>query len=673
MSSTDAKPAGSEPDPGLPQLRTLLRQQNFAAALAAAQSLLPDDPTSRELLLSMAVAQRFLGHVPEALATLAELERHHPDFSRLYEERGNCYAALRQAPQAIDAFLQAIGRNHALVASWSMLEGLYRLTGQPGNSAAAAGELATLRRQPPEVVTATALFVDGDLDRAEPMVRAFLLQRGDDIEGMRLLARIGMARQVYDDPELLLAALLDIAPDYHAARGEYAETLIEQQKFAAARTQLEQLARVDAANRGHYQGLYATASVGLGEHEQAIRLYGELLQGVAADADLHLSIAHALKTLGRRDEAIESYRKAAASRPGFGDAYWSIANLKTYRFTDDELARLRAYMADTALATVDRFHVCFALGKALEDRGEYAESFSCYQQGNALKRAASNYRAELIENNTARQIEVCTAAFFGRHRDSGTPDRDPIFIVGLPRAGSTLLEQILASHSQVEGTQELANIQQTVNNLRGRDPDPSNPRYPRVLNEMDTAEFRRLGEQYLEATRVYRSSGKPRFIDKMPNNFRHLGLIRLMLPNAKIIDARREPMACCFSNYKQLFARGQEFTYSFEDIARYYRTYLELMAHWDRVLPGWVLRVQHEDVVDDLEGNVRRILDFCGLEFEPACVEFHKTQRSVRTASSEQVRQPINREGLEQWRHFEPWLDPLKAALGDALNRYRES
>jgi hypothetical protein len=251
------------------------------------------------------------------------------------------------------------------------------------------------------------------------------------------------------------------------------------------------------------------------------------------------------------------------------------------------------------------------------------------------------------------------------------PNPDPIFIVGLPRSGSTLIEQILASHSKVEGTQELAIVQQIVGNLRGRDPDLNNPRYPRILLQMQPEEFRTLGAQYLAASGIYRS-GKPFFIDKMPNNFRHLGLIHLMLPNARIIDARREPMACCFSNLKQLFANGQEFTYGIEDIARYYRTYLELMRHWDRVLPGRVLRVYHEDVVDDLESNVRRLLDFCGLEFEPACIEFHKTVRSVRTASSEQVRQPLYREGLDQWKHFEPWLKPLKNALGDALSHYRD-
>ena len=671
MDSTDTITAPAATAAEIPQIRALLRQKKFAEALAAGQSLLARVPEHRDALLFVAIAQRYLGRVADALKMLEDLERHHPRFSRLHEERGHCYVVMRQAPQAIEAFVVAVSINNALPASWSMLEGLYRMTGQADNTAMAASQMATLRNIPPEVVTATGLFLDGDLDVAEPMVRTYLLQHGDHVEAMRLLARIGIARKVFDDAELLLAAVLELAPDYRAARAEYAEVLIELHRYAEARRELERLMHEDPHNRLYYQGLYATACVGLGEHERAIGLYQELLRGTPADADVHLSIAHAQKTLGQRDEAIASYRRAAASRPGFGDAYWSLANLKTYRFTADELERLRALQADPAIGAVDRFHLCFALGKALEDQGSFAESFRYYELGNALKRAESRYHPEIIENNTRQQIEVCTPVFFAERRSSGVPNPDPIFIIGLPRSGSTLLEQILASHSQVEGTQELPNIQQIVATLRGRDPDLDNPRYPRILTELSAAELRQLGERYLEGTRVYRTD-KPFFIDKMPNNFRHLGLIHLMLPRARIIDARREPIACCFSNLKQLFARGQEFTYSIDDIARYYRTYLELMRHWHRVLPGWVLRVQHEEVVGDLEGNVRRILDFCGLEFEPQCIEFHKTVRSVRTASSEQVRQPIYREGLEQWKNFQPWLAPLVDALGDALSRYRD-
>jgi tetratricopeptide (TPR) repeat protein len=618
----------------------------------------------------LAVSQRFLNDVPGALATLELLERHHPTFSRLYQERGHCYVALRDAPRAIEAYLTGVNINPALPASWKQLEVLYRMTGQPENAGMAAAHVATLKNLPPEVVNAKALFSDGDLALAENTVRAYLLKHGNHVEAMRLLALIGIEREVLDDAELLLDAVLELAPDYHAARYDYARVLLDRHRHLRAREELEKLLKLDPANR-QYLTTYATACVGLGEHEKALTLYRGLVAGTPRAADLHLSIAHSLKTLGRRAESIDAYRAAAAARPNFGDAYWSLANLKTYRFTDGEMARMRAEESAPATPLIDRYHLCFALGKAFEDREDYEGSYRYYERGNALKRSESRYRPEIIENNTRNQIRICTREFFARREGVGAENPDPIFILGLPRSGSTLIEQILASHSSIEGTQELADIPRIVNELQGRDPDLANPRYPGILANLEPEQLLRLGEKYLSDTRIYRT-GKPYFIDKMPNNFRHVGLIHLMLPNAKIIDARREPMACCFSNLKQLFASGQEFTYSTLDIARYYRTYLELMQHWDEVLPGRVLRIRHEDVVDDLGGNVRRILDFCGLEFEPACVEFYKTERSVRTASSEQVRQPIFREGLDQWKHYEPWLGELKDALGDALVRYRQ-
>jgi tetratricopeptide (TPR) repeat protein len=648
----------------------LLAQRRFTELLAAAEALLRTVPENRDVLYLRASAQRLLADVPAALATLAALERLHPGFSRLYQERGNCYVALKRAPEAIAAFEQALRLNPALPASWSMLAGLYRMTGRSADATLAAEQLATLQKLPGPVVTANALFADGDLAESEQLIREFLLRNGHHVEAMRVLARIGMERDVLDDAQLLLEAVLDLEPEYHAARFDYAQVLSRRHLYEPAREQVLRLLAKDPADR-NYRTLHALTCVGLGQHERAIELYRELLSGAAHPAELHLSIAHSLKTLGQRDPAIAEYRAAAASRSGYGDAWWSLANLKTYRFDDAELGQMRAAESAPTTTPVDGYHLCFALGKALEDRGQYAESFAYYSRGNQLKRTASRYRPEVIELNTRLQAEICSAALFARHEGSGVPAADPIFIVGLPRSGSTLIEQILASHSQVEGTQELADVPRMVVGLQGRDWDFDNPRYPAVLAGMTGEDFRRLGEKYLADTRVYRS-GKARFIDKMPNNFRHLGLIHLMLPNARIIDARREPMACCFGNLKQLFAHGQEFAYSVEDIARYYRTYLELMRHWESVLRGRILRVQHEDLVDDLEGQVRRLLEFCGLEFEPACVEFHKTERSVRTASSEQVRQPIYREGLEQWRHFEPWLAPLREALGDALTRYRE-
>jgi tetratricopeptide (TPR) repeat protein len=651
------------------QLRELLRQKRFAEALSGARTLLKEAPGNRDALLCAAIAQRFLGQIPEALATLATLEAHHPRFSRLHDERGRCYVALRQAQPAIESFLKAVHLNHALAGAWGMLEGLYRMQGDARNAELAASHVATLRALPQDIVLATSLFADGELEGAEALIRAYLLKHGDHIEGMRLLAKIGIAHKIYFDAQVLLAAVVERAPDYRAAREEYAFVLTELHRYQEARTQLAPLMAAEPNNRP-LKTLYAATCVGLGEHERAVQLYRELLVGGPGDAEAHLSIGHALKTVGQTAAAIESYRRAAECRADFGDAYWSLANLKTYRFTAGEIAGMQRALKAPATALVDRYHLCFALGKALEDRGEFEESFRDYQLGNELKRPECRYRGELIERNTEQQIKVCSAEFFARRSGWGTPSPDPIFIIGLPRSGSTLLEQILASHSKVEGTQELPNVQQLVSRLRGFGPEEGDPRYPRVLEQLSAEDFRQLGEEYLSATRVYRS-GKPYFIDKMPNNFRHVGLMHLMLPNARIIDARREPMACCFSNFKQLFANGQEFTYSIEEIARYYRTYLELMRHWDEVLPGRVLRVYHEDVVDDLEGNVRRLIGYCGLDFEPQCVSFHENRRSVRTASSEQVRQAIYRDGLEQWKNFEPWLGPLRDALGDALDRYR--
>jgi tetratricopeptide (TPR) repeat protein len=386
------------------------------------------------------------------------------------------------------------------------------------------------------------------------------------------------------------------------------------------------------------------------------------------DPDLHLSIAHALKTLNRSHEAMASYRAASALRPSYGEAYWSFANLKKYPFTDEEVATMRVEEERVQIELPDRYHLCFALGKALEDRGQYEAAFGYYERGNALKKSETRYKPGSIEYNTRLVQQTFTGEFFATRRGWGCQSPGPIFIVGLPRSGSTLIEQILASHSQVEGTMELSNIPRLVQSLQGRDNYDSYKKfwdqYIAAISTRGADEFRRDGAEYLAETQIYRVEGKPFFTDKNPNNFRNIGLLQLILPNAKIIDARRGAMACCFSNYKQLFATGQEFTYSLEDLGSYYRWYIELMEHWDRVLPGKVLCVQHEQLVDDLEANVRRILDFCGLEFEPACLEYWKTERRIHTVSSEQVRRPVSREGIDQWRHFEPWLGPLRQALG---------
>jgi len=645
------------------RIRGLMQASRYGEALAAAQALIARVPENRDVLYMIAVSQRYLGRPAEALDTLARLEAVHPLYSRLFQERGHCHAAMRAPGAALEAYLQAVNINPALPASWEALRVLFHACGRKAEGETAAGHVAKLKTLPPAVITATSLFSDGEIYAAEEVIRRHLKSSPTDVEGMRLLARIGVKLDILDDAEFLLESVLAFSPNYQAARYDYVRVLLQRHRHALARAEAAILVQADPQNRD-YRAAYASACIGLAEYDEAIGIYRDLLRDAPHAADLHLSVGHALKTLGRQPEAIAAYQAAYRANPGFGDAYWSLANLKTYRFTEAEIAQMRTQEAREDGTLADRTHLCFALGKAFEDRGDHALSFAYYARGNALKRGETPYDPQTIERNARLQMQVFSPAFVASRRGMGCARPDPIFIVGLPRAGSTLLEQILASHSQVEGTMELADITRLVVRLQGRTYNEAAPAYPGNLREMPAERLRAFGEKYLADTQVYRT-GKPFFIDKNPNNFRHLGLIHLILPNAAIIDARREPMACCFSNFKQLFATGQEFTYGLTDIARYYRSYVELMAHWDAVLPGKILRVQHEDVVDDLEGNVRRILDFCGLDFEPRCLDFHRTARKVRTASSEQVRQPIFRDGLDQWRQFEPWLGELRQALAD--------
>ena len=629
---------------------------------------------NRDGLYRAALNLRLSNRVEDALACLETLEQQHPRYSRLHEERGHCHSALHDIPKAIDAFRQAVSINAALPDSWQMLHTLYQRTGDALNAALAANNLAAIRNLPPEVVQAGSLFADGELGPAERLLRIYLTQQGENIEAMRMLGRICIAYGRPDDAEPLLEAVVRQAPGYRAARTDYARALLKQHKYLQSRQELQLLLDLDPDNRAHL-GQYATACIGLGDFERGIALYRRLLadaQPGLETAELHRWMGYALRTLGRQAEAIEEYRAAISAWPDSGEAWYGLSNLKTYRFSAEEIASMRALESSPAASAEDRCHLYFALGSALEEEGRYEESWRFYERGNALKCAHTEQALRGFEINTRQSKQVCTREFFEARQGWGAADPDPIFIVGLTRSGSTLIEQILASHSQVEGTHELPEVQRIVRELHGRVPDPINPRFPGDLMRLGPQDLRRFGERFLADTRVYRQTGRPFFIDKMPGNFCYLGLIHLMLPHAKIIDARREPMACCFGNLKQLFSSGQEFSYSMDGVARYYRTYLDLMRHWKAVLPERILTVQHEDLVQDLEGSTRRILEFCGLAFEPACLEFHKTTRSVYTVSSEQVRRPISRVGFDQWRNYEPWLGPLRHALGDALTTYRE-
>ena len=612
-----------------------------------------------ETALAPARRLRLAGAYDAALTLLAELERAHPGSGLLWEERALCYRGRGQSSDAAVAYRKAVDLNDALPVSWQALEELHRAAGRTVEAEHAAACIAKLKSLPPALLHGSSLLNEGQVEAAAKTVREYLRRHGTHLEGMRLLAQVAVKQDAFDDAELLLERVLELSPDYHDARFELALVLQRRRRHLPALMHVERLLSIDARNRA-WRRLHAETRDSLGEFDPALRIYRELLADDPADVNLQLQIAHALRNRGDTQEAIGTFH-AAASRPGgAGGAYLGLANMKSHRFRDEDIATMRRLEAQ-ASSPAERYQLCFALGKALEERKDYEESFQCYARGNALKRAELLYRPEIDERNMRLQASVCTADLFAARRGVGCTRPDPIFIAGLPRAGSTLLEQILASHSQVDGTLELPEIPRLVQQFRTRSKD-AEPRYPAILRELRDDELRRLGEIYLEETGVYRR-GAPRFIDKMPGNFHDIGFIHLILPNARIIDARREAMACGFGNFKQLFINGQKFTYDLGEMGRYYRNYVELMDHWDRVLPGRVLRVRHEDVVLDFEATVRRMLEFCGLPFESACLEFYRTERRARTLSSDQVRQPIYREGLEHWRHYEPWLGPLKAAL----------
>ena len=523
----------------------------------------------------------------------------------------------------------------------------------------------------PVLMRAALAMGENRIPEAEALLRAHLQKKPNDVAALRMLAEIAARISRDDDAVRLLARCLELAPGFRAARQQYAVMLNRAARPAEAMVQVDRLLAAEPGNPA-FRNLKAVILCHVGDYEQAIALYDALLAERPAQPKMWMSYGHALKTAGHTERAIAAYRRAAEVEPGFGDAWWSLANLKTFRFEDAEIATMQAQLARTDLPDPERHHFEFALGKALEDRADYEHSFAHYLEGNRLRRKTVAYDARENHQRVQRAKRILDADFFRQREGFGAAAADPIFVLGLPRAGSTLIEQILASHSQVEGTMELSDIIALSRGLRRMAESPRTDGYLEVLAEQKADELRALGERYLEATRIQRKTDAPFFIDKMPNNFQHIGLIQLALPNAKIVDARRHPLACCLSAFKQHFARGQNFSYDLGDLGAYYRDYVELMAHYDAVLPGRIHRVFYESMVDDTESEVRRLLDYCGLPFEEGCLRFYENERAVRTASSEQVRQPIFREGKDHYRHYEPWLGPLKEALGEVLVRYPE-
>lgn len=664
-------PEASLVESKLNDVKKVMQAGNFAEAENYLLAMISEVPKNGDILYLLAVCQRYQKNHFQALDTLKRLRLLVPDHSRAYQEIGHVYRAMNQVDAALNSYSQATLINPALEASLRCQIEILRVVKRPDLAVRLADleqELKELKAIPPPLLAVTDLISQGKLVKAEQLCKAFMQKNPKHIEGMRLLADIGVRLGVLEDAEFLLETALEFSPQSTKVRVDYIQVLRKQQKYQEALANAKILIQQEP-NNPQFQSVFAVESMQSGDYDTALTTFDSILKILPEEPVTLTSRGNALKTQGRKEEAIDSYRRAIKKYPAHGEAYYSLANLKLFSFTDKEIEAMESQEANPGISYMARIYLDFALGKAYEDMGDFDKAFSYYERGNSFKRSQSRYKAEDITTEFHAQADVFDDSFVQAIASSGAKAADPIFIVGLPRSGSTLLEQILASHSQVDGTMELPNILSLAQKLRRGDNLSGTNHYPSVLKTLDAEALSKFGEAYIKDTRVHRGSA-PFFIDKMPNNFRHIGLINLILPNAKIIDARRHPMGCCFSAFKQLFHEGQEFTYGLEQVGTYYKDYVELMDHWDKVLPGKVLRVQYEEVVSDLDTQVRRILDYCGLDFEENCISFYETDRSVRTPSSEQVRQPIYQSGVDQWKNFEANLEPLKKALGPVLKRY---
>lgn len=539
--------------------------------------------------------------------------------------------------------------------------------------AAETAELGAIRAATYDQVLAQAAIalVENQLHVAEPILKGRLRENPFDVAAIRMLAELAGRIGRYGDAEQLLRRALELAPAFGAARANLATVLYKQNRFSEAVELLEQVLAREPDHPSHLS--LKAASLGrIGGYDEALDLYRQLSERFPQQAPIWMSYGHILKTVGRQEESIAAYRCALTLQPHLGEVWWSLANLKTFRFTaEDRLAMGKAL--NDGISDEDRFHLHFALGKAFEDERNFESSFTHYAEANRQRRALIDYDARQTRNIVNATISTITPQLLTRHKDGGNRGCDVIFILGMPRAGSTLIEQILASHSMIEGTMELPDMPAiALREGKGKGKVDSGTTWLEMLATADAAQLAALGEEYLERTRIHRTEGKPFYIDKLPNNWLYVGLILLALPGAKIIDARRDPLDCCFSNFKQHFAKGQSFSYDLADMADYYADYVRAMRHFDMIAQGRVHRVIHERVIDNLEGETRALLGYLGVPFEDACLRFYENDRAVRTASSEQVRRPINRDGVGQWRHYEPWLDELINRLGPLVDDWQD-
>lgn len=622
------------------------------------------------LEIALAHTRRLLDHDPSAAAEQArEILKVIPRQPLAQFLLGLAYSANRQGDEAIVALRRAVELQPDLPDAWRTLADHLTAAGDVAGADHAYAQHIRFSTRDPRLLEAGAALAENRIAVAEAFLREHLKQHPTDVAAIRMFAEVAARLGRYADAEALLERCLELAPSFLGARHNYAYVLQRQNKLAKSLEQIERLLTADPRNPG-FRNLHAAVLGRAGDYDRALKIYADVVKEYPTNAKVWMSYGHALKTAGQQGECVSTYRRAIELSPQLGEAYWSLANLKTFRFSDADVAAIHGQLRRNDLSEEDRFHFHFSLGKAFEDARDYTKSFEHYDHGNRLRREMVQYEADETSQHVRRSKQLLTPEFFAAREGWGSSAPDPIFIVGLPRAGSTLLEQILSSHPRVEGTMELPDIIDMARSLGGGRARGEASKYPEVLAEFSADQLRALGDQYIANTRIQRKTDAPFFIDKMPNNFAHIGLIQLILPRAKIIDARRHPLGCCLSGFKQHFARGQHFTYGLDDIGRYYRDYVELMAHFDAALPGRVHRVIYETLVDDTEREVRRLLDYCGLPFDERCLRFYENDRAVRTASSEQVRRPIYREGVDHWQHYESWLEPLKRALGPVLEIY---
>lgn len=641
-----------------------------AQALELTQELLAALPGEPMASLFQGIAHRLLGAPRTAIGVLEPLCRRRPDAPMPQLQLGLALREVGEDEAALNAMRRAVAVRRDFSDAWLALAELLTAMGNTEEADTAFRVYIGQSASNPRLAGPATMLRENRHREAESQLRKHIQNHPNDVVALGMLADLAAQHGRLDDAEAMLRHCLRLAPSYGAARHNHAVVLMRLSRSDEALQEVDRLL-ADEPGSVAARTLKAAVLVQRLEHAKAIEAYEDLLDEHPNLPKVWTSLGHAYRTVGQRSRSIEAYRKAIAQAPNFGEAYWNLANLKTFEVTESELAAMQSRLKDRRLEAEDRTHLHFAIGKALEDRRRFEESFRHYERGNDLRRQALPYDPERLSSLVGRSKRLFTAEFFAQRGGYGATSAAPIFIVGLPRSGSTLVEQILASHSAVEGTMELPHLMDIAKSLVERKAGRDDSKYPDLLTNLSASELRAAGDDYLDRSRVQRKRGASLFIDKMPNNFIHLGLIQLILPNARIVDVRRHPLACGLSLFKHLFAHGQDFSYGLRDIGHYYRDYVDLMAHFDEVLPGRVHRVVYEPLVEQTESEVRRLLDYCSLPFEEACLAFHRNDRPVSTPSSEQVRLPIFRDALEHWRDYAPWLGPLETELGTLVDTYR--